>query len=46
MDALTEWVDNEINRGHVGGRRRVSRSEVVAAALRAYLPEPRKRSSA
>ena len=40
MDELTEWVQDEIQRSRPGGRR-VSRSEVVAAALDAYLPVKR-----
>jgi hypothetical protein len=37
MDALTIWVNAEIKRRRPGGRR-VSRSEVVAVALDAFLP--------
>jgi len=40
MDELTEWVQAELQRSRPGGRR-VSRSEVVAAALDAYLPVKR-----
>jgi len=42
LDRLTAWVDAEVQRRRPGGRR-VSRSEVVTAALDAYLP-PLKRS--
>jgi hypothetical protein len=38
MDALTTWVTGEISRRRPGGPK-VSRSEVVAAALDAYLPK-------
>ena len=46
MDALAAWVNEQIRQRRPGGRR-VSRSEVVAVALHAYLPaEPgRKRKS-
>jgi hypothetical protein len=37
MDAITEWTNAEIRRLRPGGRK-VSRSEVVAVALDAYLP--------
>lgn len=37
LDRLTEWVDAEVRRARPGGRK-VSRSEVVTAALDVYLP--------
>jgi hypothetical protein len=44
MDALSTWVNVEINQRRPGGRK-VSRSEVVAVALDAYLaPLTRKRT--
>ena len=42
MDGLTAWANGEIRRRRPGGRK-VSRSEVVAVALDAYLPADRKR---
>jgi len=44
MDALTTWVNAEIGRQRPGGRR-VSRSEVVAVALDAFLPPARQRTA-
>lgn len=38
MDAITQWADREVNGTRIGGRR-VTRSEVVAVALDAYLPD-------
>jgi hypothetical protein len=42
MDRLTSWVNDEIRRGRAGVRK-VSRSEVVAVALDAYLPQGKTR---
>jgi hypothetical protein len=44
MDALAAWVDVEVNGKRISGRR-VTRSEVVAAALDAYLPPPSQSSA-
>jgi hypothetical protein len=45
MDELTGWVNTEISRRRPGGRK-VSRSEIVAVALDAYLPGARKTGGA
>lgn len=41
MDVITEWVDAEVQRQRPGAR--VTRSEVVTAALDAFLPAPESR---
>lgn len=41
LDRLTAWVDAQVQRRRPGGRK-VSRSEVVTAALAAYLPPLKK----